>query len=291
MRGSYRRGLFGMTAPFLFGMTSLILLPLVATIVLAFTRFDPFTPVTFVGSQTLRRILVDPEFQRSIKTTAIFLAIVLPIRVFGAMALALLANGRGGLASGMRLAVYSPTVVPDPATALIWLWIVNPLYGPLGWIVRSFGGTPGPVLLDDRGAIATLVAISAFALGEGFLVLLATRREIPSILYDAALVEGAGKWRLFRGITLPVLAPTMALIAARDLLTSLQNALVPTILLTHGGPVGATKTLPYLIFERGFLESAPADGAAMAFYLFVGAFILVAAVLAGRRISRKRSVA
>ncbi|HLF70468.1 MAG TPA: ABC transporter permease subunit, partial [Actinomycetota bacterium] len=170
-------------------------------------------------------------------------------------------------------------------------WIVNPLYGPLGWIVRAFGGTPGPVLLDGGGALATIAALSAFALGEGFLVMLATRREIPSMLYDAALVEGASRWRLFRGITFPLIAPTMALIAARDLLTSLQNALVPTILLTHGGPVGATKTLPYLIFERGFLESSPADGAAMAAYLFLGAFVLVAAVLVVRRMSSKDKAA
>ena len=268
-----------LVTPFVIGLVMLIVMPALVTVGFAFTSFNGFSPARFAGLDTFRRVLSDPELHQSLGASAIFLAIALPLRVLGALGLALLANGRGRLAATTRVAVYAPAVIPDPAVALIWLWIVNPFYGPVGSLVRLFGVTPGPVLIDPWGARLTIAALSAFALGEGFLVTLAARREVSENLYDAARVEGARAWAQFRRITLPFLAPTLALLLARDLLTSMQSALVPTLLLTRGGPLGATKTLPALVYERGFAESQLGEGAALAVLLFVAGLILLSAVL------------
>ena len=288
VRGSrYARGLRFLLAPYVLGVVILIVVPAIVTIVLAFTAFDGFSPARFAGTETFRRVLTDPELHQSLVATGLFLAIALPLRIGGGLLLALLANGKSRLAGATRLAVYTPAVIPDPATALVWLWIVNPFYGPVGAVVRALGGTPGPVLLDPWGARLTITAVSAFALGEGFLVTLAARREVSETLYDVARLEGARAWQQFRRITLPLLAPTLALLFARDLLTSMQSALVPTILLTRGGPLNATKTMPTLIYERGFVEAQLAEGSAQAVLLFAAGVVLLGAVLLMRRLWKR----
>lgn len=280
----YDRGVRLLVTPFVVGVVVLVLVPALVTAGYAFTSYDAFSPAEWAGLGTFRKVLADPEFHDSGRATAVFLGLALPLRLAGSLLLALLANGRGRLAATTRIAVYTPAVIPEPATALVWLWIVNPLYGPLGAVVRLFGGTPGPVLLDRWGARLTVVALSAFALGEGFLVTLAARRELSETLYDAARVEGAGAWAQFRRLTVPLLAPTLALLLARDVLTSMQAALVPTLLLTRGGPLNATKTLPVLIYERGFRESELGDGAALAVLVVLGGAALLALVAAVRRL-------
>jgi multiple sugar transport system permease protein len=276
-----------MGLPYLLGALLLVVVPVVVTAGYAFTSYDGFAPATFNGIGTFVDVLVDPELHRSLQATGWFLLLAIPLRIVGGLLLALLADGQGRIAAATRVSVFAPAVIPDPATALIWLWVVNPLYGPLGAVLRLGGGTPGPVLLDPWGARLTIVALSVFALGEGFLVTLAARRELSPQLYEAGRAEGAGALAMFRRITLPLLAPVLLLLAARDVLVSMTNALVPTLLLTRGGPLDATKTLPLLVYERGFREGDLAEGAALAVLtLLLGVCAFAAAWLAYRALRR-----
>jgi hypothetical protein len=109
----------------------------------------------------------------------VFVALAVPLRILGALALALLLQRRERLAVPGRLAVYSGAVLPHAATALIFLWLVNPVYGPLALVLQLGGDGGGPLLLDRLGAQLTIVAIAVFALGEGFLVLLAPGARCP----------------------------------------------------------------------------------------------------------------
>ena len=266
MRGrwSYRTGLWLLAAPFLVGATALVLVPAVLTAGFAFTSYDGLAPAEFVGLQTVRDLLGYSELQRSLAATAFFVALAVPLRVLGGLGLALLLHRRSRLATPGRIAAYVPSVLPDAATALVFLWLVNPVYGPLA------------VLLDRTGARLTIVAVAVFALGEGFLVTLAARREVPEVLYDVARLEGARGAGLFRRVTLPLLVPVLGLLAARDLVVSMQVTIVPVLLLTRGGPLGATKTLPVLVYERGFRELRFGDAAALALLLFLLTVVVVA---------------
>jgi multiple sugar transport system permease protein len=268
-RPSYSAGLRLLLAPFLVGATALVLVPAVVTAGFAFTRYDGLSPAEFVGLDTFRGLLAYSEFGRAVRSTLVFLALAVPLRVVGGLLLALLLHHRARFAVPGRVGAYLPSVLPDAVTALVFLWVVNPVYGPLGVAVRALDGEAGPVLLDPLGARATIIAISVFALGEGFLVALAARREVPEVLYDVARLEGARGIGLLRRVTLPWLAPVLGLLAARDLVTSMQAVLVPVLLLTRGGPLGATKLLPVLAYERGFRELRFGDGAALALVLFV----------------------
>jgi multiple sugar transport system permease protein len=274
-RPGYRSGLHLMLTPFLLGALVLVLVPAVLTAGFAFTRYDGLAPAQFVGLDTYRDLLGYEELRRSLTATAFFVVLAVPLRVLGALALALLLHRRRERLSGAgRISVYVPSVLPDAATALIWLWVVNPVYGPLAVVLQV--GSGSPLLLDRLGARLTIVAIAVFALGEGFLVTLAARREVPEVLYDVARLEGARGPGLFRRVTLPMLAPVLGLLSARDLVVSMQVTVVPVLLLTRGGPLGATKTLPVLVYERGFRELRFGDAAAVALLLFVLTVLLVA---------------
>ena len=272
-RVGYQLGLRLLLAPFLLGALALVLLPALLTAGFAFTEYDGLAPARFVGLQTFRDLFGYAELQRSLVATAFFVALAVPLRVLGGLGLALLLHRRARLASPGRVAAYLPSVLPDAATALVFLWLVNPVFGPLAVVLSA---TDGPVLLDRLGARLTVVAIAVFALGEGFLVTLAARREVPEVLYDVARLEGARGAGLFRRVTLPLLTPVLGLLWARDLVVSMQVTIVPILLLTRGGPLGATKTLPVLVYERGFRELRFGDAAALALLLFVLTVVVVA---------------
>jgi len=274
--GRYRPGLWRLLAPFGLGALVLVVAPAVVTAVYAFTRYDALSPARFVGFDVFRDLWRYPELHDSLEATAWFLVLAVPLRVAGGLGLALLMHRPERLGVLGRVAAYAPAVVPDPATALVWLWVVNPVYGPVGLVVRTVGGDPSPVLLSPWGARLTIVAIAVLAVGEGFLVTLAARRELPEALYDVARTEGAGAFGCFRRVTLPMLAPVLGLVAARDLVASMQVTLVPTLLLTRGGPLNATKTLPVLAYERGFRELRLGDAAALAVILTLATGVVVA---------------
>lgn len=265
--GSQQRSTWLMLAPFLLGVGVLVLGPALVTAIYAFTEYDGFRPAHWVGFDVFRSLPGDPEFRASLAATGFFLLLAIPLRVGMGLLLALLVRGSGRLSRATRTAVYSPAVIPEPAIALVWLWIINPFYGPLAVVIRLAGGKPGPLLLDPWGARLTILALSCFALGEGFLVTLAAHRELPANLYDVAATEGAGPVACFRRVTLPLLAPTLGLLVARDVVASLQYSLVPTLLITRGGPLDATKTLPVLIYERGFQEFDLGGAAALSVLL------------------------
>ncbi len=268
-RIGYRFGLHGMLVPFAVGSIALVIVPLVVTAGLAFTRYDALSSPEWVGLRNFSGLADDPETHAALRATGWFVLLVVPTRVIGSAALALLMHRRERLAGVGRIAVFLPAVVPDVATSLVWLWLINPLYGPLAAIARVFGFTPGAVLHEKWGARLVIAAVAVLALGEGFLVALAARRELPDRMYDVARAEGARPLTLLRRVTLPLLVPTLGLLAARDLVASLHASVAPTLLLTGGGPRRATLTLPVYAYERGFDELRLGDAAALSLVLFV----------------------
>ena len=289
-RLSYRAGTRLLLAPWVLGSIVLVALPAVASLAFAFTRFDGIAPPVWDGLDVFADLLASPETRDALRATAFVAAIAVPLRVVGAVAFALLLHRSERLSTPGRLAAFAPVVVPDAATALVWLWVVNPVYGPVGIVARAFGFDAGPLLLDPWGARAVVIAISVLALGEGFLVVLAARRELPLAVYDVARVEGAGPWQTFRRVTLPLLAPVLAFLVVRDTVAAIQVPLVPTLVLTDGGPLNATKTLPVLAYEKGFDELRFGDAAAVSMLMFALALAVAAVqmVLLRRRLRWQR---
>ena len=250
---SERRDLLLMLAPYGLGLVLLVALPAAVTFALAGFEYDLVGAPRFVGLDNFGALLDDEVFRVSLRNSLLFVLYAVPLRLLGALSLALLLHRRFRGAGGYRTAAYLPSVVPDVAYALLWLWIFNPLYGPLNLTLAALGAPTPQWLTDPAAARWAIVIMSAFQLGEGFLVALATRRAIPDELYELAEVEGAGALHVLRRVTLPLMAPTLLLLLFRDTVFSFQLNFVPALLVTEGGPPPYSTTyLPLFVYRTAF---------------------------------------
>ena len=248
-----RREYAVMLAPYLIGTAVLIALPALVTFALALTEFDLIRSPRFIGLQNFRDLWEDDIFRKSIRNSLMFILFAVPLRLVGALAFALLLHKRFRGVGAYRTSAYLPTVVPDVAYALLWLWIINPLYGPLNLALDAVGGPTPRWLTDPRAAQWAVIIMSLFIIGEGFIVAMATRQGIPSELYELGDVEDATPLFMFWRVTLPLMAPTLLLLMFRDTIFSFQANFVPALIVTGGGPPpNETTYLPLFIYRNGF---------------------------------------
>ena len=241
-----------MLAPFAGGTIFLIVLPALMTLGLAFFEYDALSPPVWNGLNNFTDMFGDPVFSVAAWNSFIFVAAAVPLRILGALALALLLERRREGAGAYRAMVFLPTIVPDVAYALIWLWIFNPLYGPLNLVLGGFGIKGAAWLVDPDTALGAIVFMSLFQIGEGFVLMLAALRQIPSEYYEAARIDGASPTGCFWHITLPLIAPWLMLLFARDVVITLQSSFTAAYLMTGGGPYYSTFLLPVMIYEEAF---------------------------------------
>lgn len=277
-RDRERRELVLMLAPYLLGLMLLIVVPAAVTFGLAMTEYDLIQSPQFNGLDNFRELFGDEIFGIALRNSLMFIVIAVPLRLVGALVLALLLHKRFRGVAAYRTASYLPTVVPDVAYALLWLWIFNPLYGPLNLALESIGGPTPPWLTDATAAQWAVIIMSLFQIGEGFIVAMATRQGLPSELYELGEVEGARPFHMFRRVTLPLMAPTLLLLMFRDTIFSFQANFVPALLVTEGGPSPyATTYLPLFIYRNGFeyLRYGYASAATLTMFLVTALIVFV----------------
>lgn len=247
------RGNALLLAPYVLGLAVLVLAPALVTFALAFSEYDLLRSPRFAGLANFRELAGDDIFGISMRNSLIFAAAAVPLRLAGALLLALLLHPRFRMVGAYRTIAYLPTVVPDVAYALLWLWLLNPLYGPINVTLRELGLDEPRWLTNPADAQQAIVMMSLFQLGEGFLVALATRQALPGELYELASLERAKPFYVFRRVTLPLMAPVLLLLAFRDTIFSFQANFVPALIVTEGGPAPyATTYLPLFAYRNAF---------------------------------------
>lgn len=283
-RGHRQLGL--MLTPYALGLVVLVLAPFAATLVLAFTDYDLIRSPQWIGAANFGELTRDPIFRTALTNSLVFAVIAVPLRLLIALGLALLLHRRSAAAGPARAAAVLPTAVPEIAYGLLWLWLLNPLYGPINQILRlggdngltAFGRTPPQWLTDPTDARAAIILMSLFTIGETFIILLAARRALPGDVYELAALEDATAWDVVRRVTLPLIAPVLALLLVRDLIQSLQFSFVPALVVTDGGPPPyATTYLPLFIYRTAFeyLRYGYAAAATLAVLLLTVAAVAV----------------
>lgn len=278
MRPRERSRLVPLIAPWLTGLGLLVALPAALSVALAFTRYDALSPPVFVGLGNFRDLFRDDLFHRAVRNSITFVLLAVPLRLLGALALALaLERPRRGVGP-VRLAVFFPAVVPDVAYALLWTWLLNPLYGPINLTLRALGLPAPEWLAGESTALPSLVLMALFQIGEGFVVLLAGLQAIPHELHQAAALEGAGRWGRFRWITLPLLAPWFVLLTVRDVILSAQSTFSMSYVATEGGPYYATLFLPLLAHQEAFTALRFGTASAIVLLQLAGAGLLIVLV-------------
>lgn len=270
--------------PFLAGVALLIAIPAVAALALSFTDYSGVAAPRFVGLDNYARLLGDEAFWRSVGNTAIFIGLSVPLRLLAVVVLSLVLYERFRGVTFARVGAYMPTVMPDVAYALLWLWLLNPLYGPLAAALTGVGLSSPDWLTDPWTARVGIVLMSVFQIGEGFVIALAARRALPQHVFDAARVDGASGVFILRKVTLPMMAPVLALLALRDLILALQVSFVPALILTDGGPRYATTFLPVFVYRQAFSFFRLGYASAVSLTMFV---LTAAAVFVQYRLAKR----
>ena len=274
----HRLQLWLLLTPFLAGALLLIGLPALITFGLAFTRYDALAAPVWVGLENFLAIFRREVFWIAVRNSLIFAAIAAPLQVLGALLLALLLHPVRRGVHLYRASIYLTTVIPDVAFALIWLWLLNPRYGPINLALGIIGAPQPAWLVDPATALPALAIMAATRVGEGMLLLIAARQALPVPLFQAAMLDGAGRWQSFRHITGPLLAPWLLLLLVRDVVIGAHSAFTPVFLMTGGGPGYATTLLPFLIYEEAFGHLRIGQAAAMMALMFAAVGLLIGIV-------------
>ncbi len=281
----YRWQLWLLLAPYLAGVAVLVIGPALAGLPLAFTDYNALQPPRFTGLANFAAMGSDPIFWTSVFNSGLYIAIAVPLRLLGALGMALLLLRPLPGLGGFRAAAYLPTVVPDVAWALLWLWLLNPAFGPINQLL-ALVGLPGPAwMVDPWGARAGVIVMMLWQIGEGLVVCLAGLGDIPGELLEQSASDGAASWQTFRGVVLPLLAPVLLILLFRDTIFSLQANFVPALILGNGGgPNYATTFMPMYIYTTAFeyLRFGYAAAMTWAMYLFTAAVILAQYLVARR---------
>jgi multiple sugar transport system permease protein len=278
------RGRSWLAAPFFVGAGLLVALPAVAALALSLTEYSGIGGARFIGLDNFERLLTDDAFWRSVGNTVIFIGLSVPLRLAAVIVLSLILFERFRGVTFARVGAYLPSVVPDVAYALLWLWLLNPLYGPLAAGLQGVGLTSPEWFTDPWAARLGVVLMSVFQIGEGFVIALAARRALPQHVFEAARVDGAGGWFVLRKVTLPMMAPVLALLALRDVILALQVNFIPALLLTGGGPRYSTTFLPLFVYRQafGYFRLGYASAVSLTMFVLTAAAVYVQYRLAKR---------
>jgi multiple sugar transport system permease protein len=275
-RRTERREYALMLAPYVLGIAILIALPGLITFGLALTEYDLIRSPKFIGLDNFRELWDDEIFRTAMRNSLMFILFAVPLRLLGALSLSLLLWKRFRGVAAYRTAGYLPTVVPDVAYALLWLWIFNPLYGPLNLTLGWLGGPTPSWMSDPRAAQWAVIIMSLFTIGEGFIVAMATRQGVPGELYELGDIEGARPTYMFWRLTLPLMAPTLLLLTFRDTIFSFQANFVPALIVTEGGPPPyATTYLPLFIYRNAFEYLRYGYAAAATLTMFLATALII----------------
>lgn len=261
--------------PWIVGFLLWYAIPMAASLWFSFTDFNLVSsePTEFIGLDNWQKLFVDPEVRNSALVTLRFGALALPVAIFFPMALAyLLVSKNLRRRETFRALFFMPSIIPFVAAVLIFSGILN---GRIGWVNRILGavGIQGPNwLLDQTWVYPALVFIGLWGVGNAMIIFIASMNAVSSSLYDAARIDGASEWKMFRHITLPVISPIIFYNLVIALIALFNYFLVPFVLNNgDGSPGGATNFYALNFFRVGFQFFDMGYAATLAWALFLAA--------------------
>lgn len=260
----------------LFGI--FMVLPTVTAILMSVFNYSLVKPsIPFVGLGNYRSLFQDPLFLKSLRNTVLFVCMTVPLNIVLSLPVALGLNRIRFLRSLFRACYYIPTVTSLAAVSLVWLYLYDPGAGLINTLLKAVGIPTQSWLGNTSLALPSIVLVYVWQdLGYNVVVFLAALQGLPTVYYEAAQIDGARPWQVFRYITLPLLRPTMGMVIILTMISAFK-VFTPVHIMTQGGPLNSTKLLVYYIYENAFSFLKMGYASAMAVILF--GIILVLAVI------------
>ena len=265
-------------APTLLGLVLLSAAPILATFAISLTDWDLLRAPTFVGLDNYLGLLENERFHLALRNTVFYVVASVPIGMALALGLALALNHAIRGIAWIRTMYFLPLVTSAVAVGLVWAWIYSPNDGLLNQLLGLLGVPPQKWISDPFWAMPAIVAMSVWqGLPASTIIFLAGLQAIPRDYYEAAEVDGAGRWTSFRRITLPLLTPSIFFTGILALIGSFQVFDQVYVLSNPGKPTSATITLVFFIYENGFnfFKMGLATAASWILFLIVAALTLV----------------
>ncbi|UVJ38721.1 carbohydrate ABC transporter permease [Arthrobacter sp. CJ23] len=241
-------------APTILGMGLFTLLPIVASLVLAFFRWDIISAPTFVGFDNFAEVVQDPTVRVSFLNTLVFVVVAVALQLGLALALAIMVQEKlpAWLRTFFRSAFFFPLILSAASVSIFMRYLFNEQFGVVNWALSLVGIPAVPWLTTPGGSAAVVILVYVWQnFGFSFLLFVGGLASIPVETYEAASLDGATGWRKHVHVTLPLLSPTTLLASVMAIISALQVFDQPYVL-TRGGPGDSTRTAVMVIFESAF---------------------------------------
>jgi multiple sugar transport system permease protein len=265
---------------FVFGIV-----PVVWSALLSFQKTNLLSVPRWIGIANYQALASDPLFKQSVEHSLVYTALFVPLSVAGGLFTAIALNRRIRGVRFYRTAVFVPVILSTIATAIMFLWLLDPNFGLVNFLLGRVGLGPYGFFDSATGALYAIVGMTVWCwVGFDVIIYLAALQGIPPALVEAAEIDGARTWSMFRNITLPLLGPATLFLVVWSSINALQ-LFDEVYFITKGGPGTATYVVVYYLFSLAFQQGVAGYAAAIAYVLLIATLSLTLVQLwAGKRL-------
>lgn len=265
-------------APYIAGLLIFTAIPFIASFYLSFTDYNLLNKPRWSGLDNYTELFTrDRTFRKSLRVTLLYVLLTVPLKLVFALFIAYILNYRLKFINFFRTAYYVPSILGGSiAVAVLWRYIFADS-GLVNMVITALGGEPVNWFGDPDNALFTITLLRLWQFGSAMVIFLAALQSIDKTLYEAAAIDGAGKWHTFVYITLPLITPVIFFNLIMQMVQAFQEFNGPYVI-TQGGPLKSTYLLPLYIYEEAFKKFDMGYASAIAWVLF--AIIMVLTLIA-----------
>ncbi|MGH9164559.1 MAG: carbohydrate ABC transporter permease [Acidimicrobiales bacterium] len=265
---------YAFLTPWLIGFLAFTLGPMLVSAVLSLTDYQVLNPgaTRFVGTSNFTAALHDPVLAHSLRVTLFFATLAVPADLAVGLVLALVVNARARGMGALRTVLFLPIMIGGAAggsvaVALLWLWMFQPRFGLLNRLLALVHLPPQLWVASPRLVVPSLALMSLWGVGRSMLIYLAALQRVPTDLVWAAQMDGAGAWRRFVSVVLPLISPAILFNLVLDLIYAMQ-AFTPAYVVTNGGPGDSSLFFMLYLYRNAFTYLHMGYASALAWLLF-----------------------
>lgn len=271
MKKQYKPYLYIM--PSIIGILLFVIYPILHTIYLSFQSGSLISPeFTFAGIDNYKNLLSNEDFLGALKNTAIYTISMVGISIGLSLIFAVWLNKQSFIHKFAQTVMFTPHLVSLVSIGVLFMWIMNPDYGFLNWVLDSIGLPTSKWLTSEKTALFSIILVGIWkTVGYNTLIFIAGLQSIPKYIYEAADLDNSGKLKTFFKVTLPLLSPTLFFLLITTTTSSFQVFDLVNVM-TKGGPINSTNMLVYYIYEAGFryFDIGSASAASVFLIILVG---------------------
>ena len=272
-------------SPFILGVMFWVLYPALMAAWLSFQEWNLITPAKYVGLKNFQKMFSDKLFWQSIRVTSIYTFVSVPLGMILAFLMALLINTKVKGIALFRTIYYLPSIVPAVASAVLWAWILNTDFGLLNAVLHYFRIPKIAWLQEPEWALPALIMMSLWSVGAAMIIFLAGLQGIDEVYYEAAKIDGAGRWAQMVHITIPMMSSVIFFNLILGVIGSFQ-VFTAGYLITDGGPQNATLFYVLYLYRQGFqfLKMGYASALSWVLFFIIVIFTVIIFRTMGRRV-------